>query len=76
MGYYMINVFCLCRFVVWCCGLLIVESNGGPAHYCLLNFCILQWNGLLFDKCVLFVSFCDLVPGALCGCVCVNVGKR
>ena len=30
----------------------------------------------MIHKCVLFVSFCDLVPGALCGCVCVNVGKR
>ena len=31
------------------------------ALFIFLNFCSLQWNGLLYDKCVLFVSFCGLV---------------
>ena len=45
-------------------------------HYDLRNFCILYWNELLYDKCVLFVAFCDFLMWPLVAvCVC-ECGKK
>ena len=53
-----------------------LRQSASWLHYDLLNFCILYWNDLLYDKCVLFVLFCDLLLRPLVAvCVC-ECGKK